>query len=308
MDLRALETFRAVVQTGGVARAATGMHRAQSSITVRIRQLESSLGVALFERDGRSLRLTAAGDVLFEYAGRLLDLAGEARDAVRQNTVGGRIRLGTMESLAASRLPAPLAEFHRRHPAAIVELQTAPSRELVVRMQGGGLDAAIVGDAVDGTRFDSTPLYHEELVLVSAAGCTWLDDPRQLSNKTLLVFHGLGCAYRRRLEEWLHALRVVPARTLEFASYHAILASAAAGVGVSLVPRSVLDVYPQREALATAPVPARVARLRTLLITPRGTHTPALTSLVKLLRSDAESATAKPPTRATSARRRARSS
>jgi len=64
MDLRELEAFQAVVEAGGVGRAALRLHRAQSSITARIRQLEASLGVALFERDGRALRLTAAGDAL----------------------------------------------------------------------------------------------------------------------------------------------------------------------------------------------------------------------------------------------------
>ncbi|WP_297921826.1 LysR family transcriptional regulator, partial [Metallibacterium sp.] len=79
-----MEAFQAVVEAGGVGRAARRLHRAQSSITARIRQLQASLGVALFERDGRALRLTAAGDVLLDYTGRLLGLAEEARAAVRQ--------------------------------------------------------------------------------------------------------------------------------------------------------------------------------------------------------------------------------
>ncbi len=287
MDLRELETFCAVVETGGVSRAAARLHRAQSSVTVRIRQLEMSLGVNLFERNGRVLRLTAAGDALLGYADRLLGLAEEARAAVRLDTVCGRLRLGAMESVAASRLPRPLAEFHHRYPEVMVELQTAPSRELIARLQAGTLDAAIVGDEVDNARFTRVPLYEEELVLVAAAGSALLEDPRRLNGKTLLVFYGQGCAYRRRLEQWLQTLRVVPARMLEFASYHAILAAAAAGVGVSLVPRSVLKIYPQRDALSLSEVPARVARLRTLLAMPRTLHSPTLTRLAEALRADA---------------------
>ena len=287
MDLRELEAFQAVVEAGGVGRAALRLHRAQSSITARIRQLESSLGVALFERDGRTLRLTAAGDALLGYADRLLGLAEEARVAVRLDAVCGRLRLGAMESVAASRLPHPLAEFHRRHPEVMVELQTAPSRELIARLQAGALDAAIVGDEVDNARFARVPLYREELVLVAAAGSPLPDDPRRLNGKTMLVFYGQGCAYRRRLEQWLQTLRVVPARMLEFASYHAILAAAAAGVGASLVPRSVLEIYPQRAALSLGKVPARVARMQTLLAMSRTLHAPALTRLADALRADA---------------------
>ncbi len=291
MELRELETFRAIVEAGGVVRAASRMHRAQSSVTARIRQLEASLGVQLFERDGRLLRLTAAGDMLLPYAVRLLGLAEEARAAVRMDSVCGRLRLGAMESIAASRLPGPLAAFHGRYPEVAVELQTASSRELIARLQAGGLDAVIVGDEVDDVRFTSIPLYQEELILVAAAGGPLLQNPKRLNGKTLLVFQGQGCAYRRRFEQWLQTLRVVPSRVLEFGSYHAILAAAAAGVGASLIPRSVLDIYAQREAVSWAEVPSRVAKLRTLLLMPMTTHAPALTRLVELLRADAAAQT-----------------
>lgn len=288
MELRELETFRAVVEAGGVGRAAERLNRAQSSITARVRQLEASLGVALFEREGRGLRLTAAGEALLGYTGRLLDLADEARAAVRDDSVCGRLRLGAMESVAASRLPLPLADFHREHPRVSVELQTAHSRELVARVQGGALDAAIVGDEVDDERFVRVPLYLEELVLVGSSGEALPRDPGALAGRTLLQFHGSGCAYRRRFEAWLLSRRAVPGRVLEFASYHAILASAAAGVGISLLPRSVLDTYPQRDALSVGRIPARVARVRTALVMQRGRHLPALTRLARHLRTDAQ--------------------
>lgn len=287
MDLREIETFRAVVDAGGVARASERLHRAQSSVTARIRQLEASLGVALFHREGRRLRLTEAGDTLLGYADRLLDLANEARVAVRGDALGGRVRLGTMESVAASRLPRPLADFHRQHPEVAVELQTAPSQQLLARLQEGSLDLVVAGDEVADSHFSSEPLYREELVMVGARDCLQLDDPRRLAGHTLLVIHGQGCAYRRRFERWLQSLRVVPGRMLEFSSYHAILASAAAGIGVSLVPRSVLHTYPQRDALSAREVPARIAQLCTLLVYPRQAHGAALRRLVACLREDA---------------------
>ncbi|MBN8736497.1 MAG: LysR family transcriptional regulator [Xanthomonadales bacterium] len=289
MELRELETFRAVVESGGMNRAATRMNRAQSSITARIRQLESSLGVPLFEHEGRRLRLTAAGDVLVGYTDRLLALADETRAAVRRDKVCGRLRLGTMESVAASRLPRPLAGFHQRHPEISVELQTAHSRELLARLQAGTLDVAIVSDEVDDERFASVPWHVEELVLVAAAGDA-VRDPRRMAGSTLLVFGGKGCAYRKRFEQWLQMLRVVPARELEFASYHAILAAAASGVGTGLIPRSVLDIYSQRDAVSVCKVPARIARVRTAVVTLRGRHVPALTLLVECLRDDFASA------------------
>lgn len=284
MNLRELETFRAVVEAGGVARAAQRLHRAQSSITARLRQLETSLGVTLFRRDGRRLVLTPAGDALTGYAERLLSLADEARAAVRRDGVCGRVRLGAMESIAASRLPHPLATFHRRHPSVAVELQTAPSQQLLSRLQAGELDLIVAGDDADRAQFVVKPLYRETLVLVAAAGRS-LDSAAlgRLAGDTLLVFHGQGCAYRRRFERWLQRRRVVPGRTLEFASYHAILASAAAGVGVCLVPQSVLDIYPQRDALSCCALPARHAQLPIMLIRRRDQHAPAVSQLAEHL-------------------------
>lgn len=287
MDLRELETFQAVVTAGGIGRAAARLHRAQSSVTSRIQQLEASLGVTLFHREGQRLRLTASGEALVDYARRMLELAEQARTAVRSGEAAGQLRLGSMESVAASRLPYPLAQFHRRHPRIWVNLQTASSRGLVADVQAGALDAAIVGEEVDATRLRSVPLYVEELVLVAARDSTLLQEPRRLADGTVLVYHSQGCVYRRRLEQWLETQRIVPARVLEFASYHGIFAAAAAGVGVSLVPRSVLEVFPQRDALSLREMPARLARIQTALIMPRARHLPALAKLEECLREDA---------------------
>src|SRR5262244_2760304 len=113
MDLSDLLIFRAVVQAGGITRAAERLNRVQSNVTTRIRQLEQDLGVALFVRDGKRLRLAPAGHLLLDYADRLLLLADEARNAVQDTRPRGLFRLGAMESTAAVRLPGPLAAYYR---------------------------------------------------------------------------------------------------------------------------------------------------------------------------------------------------
>src|SRR5882762_7087691 len=117
MDLADLQIFRCVVHAGGITRAAEQLHRVQSNVTTRIRQLETSLGVSLFSRNNKRLVLTPAGETLLGYAERLLNLAGEAREAVQPAVPQGRLRIGSMESTAASRLPLPLARFHQEWPA-----------------------------------------------------------------------------------------------------------------------------------------------------------------------------------------------
>src|SRR5258708_9628396 len=102
MDLSDLEICRAVVRKGGVTKAAESLHRVQSNVTTRVRQLEADLGVALFIREGKRLHLSPAGQILLDYANRLLELAMAARDAVQDAKPRGLFRLGAMESTAAA--------------------------------------------------------------------------------------------------------------------------------------------------------------------------------------------------------------
>src|SRR5262249_36722278 len=116
MDLSDLLIFRAVVQAGGSTRAAERLYRVQSNVTTRVRKLEADLGVALFIRNGKRLQLTPSGQVLLDYADRLIDLAQEAREALHDQEPRGLLRLGARESTHSGRPPRPLSENLQRHP------------------------------------------------------------------------------------------------------------------------------------------------------------------------------------------------
>src|SRR5262249_23443707 len=168
MDLTDLRIFRSVVREGGVTRAAARLHRVQSNVTTRIRQLEEDLGVALFIRARKRLHLAPAGQVLLDYADRLLALADEARAAVRDQRPRGVFRLGAMESTAAVRLPGPLAEYHRRHPDVTLELRTGNPQTLAAAVLAGELDAALVAEPIARAPFAKGAAFWEELGLVAA--------------------------------------------------------------------------------------------------------------------------------------------
>src|SRR3978361_219756 len=142
MDLSDLRIFSTVVREGSVTRAAERLHRVQSNVTTRIRQLEEDLSVPLFIREGKRLHLAPAGQVLLDYAERLLALADEARGAVQDARPRGTFRLGAMESTAAVRLPALLTEYHKRHPGVVLELRTGNPVGLGSAILAGELAAA----------------------------------------------------------------------------------------------------------------------------------------------------------------------
>ena len=105
MDLSDLKIFSAVVREGSVTRAAQRLYRVQSNVTTRIRQLEEDIGVSLFIREGKRLHLSPAGQVLLDYADRLLALAEEARNAVQDPRPRGIFRLGRWKAPPPSACP-----------------------------------------------------------------------------------------------------------------------------------------------------------------------------------------------------------
>src|SRR5438128_2244352 len=124
MDLVELQIFKTVAEQGGITRAAAALHRVQSNVTTRVKQLEAHLGTKLFHRQGRRLVLSSEGKVLLAYADRLLRLSSEAQAALKGHGPHGLFKLGTLESTAATRLPPVLARYHRGYPAVRLELVT----------------------------------------------------------------------------------------------------------------------------------------------------------------------------------------
>lgn len=265
MDLAALHIFRTVARTGGIIRAAEQLHRVQSNVTTRIKQLEEDLGTPLFLREGKRMQLSPAGKILLEYANRLLALADEARLAVQDTTPRGTLRLGAMESTAAARLPAPLGEFHARFPEVSIELHTGNPQQLLSQVISGELDAALIAEPVSDPRLEAVAVFQEELVLVARHGHPPISSPRHVATRTLLAFHP-GCPYRMRLENWFQRGGVMPERIVEVASYHAILGCTIAGMGVALMPRSVLDTYTESAQLSIHQISPPFRNAKILLV------------------------------------------
>ncbi|WP_457868225.1 LysR family transcriptional regulator NmoR [Pseudomonas aeruginosa] len=243
MDLSSLEIFRAVAHEASVTRAAQRLQRAQSNVTTRIRQLEEDLGVELFLRDGKRMSLTERGSEFLAYAEQLLALADEARQSMHPAEPGGRLRLGSMESTAASRLPALLASYHKACPRVALEVSTGTSRALFDGVRARRLDCALVAAGpgwageLDGSGLRGEPLFREELLMILPAEHPPVHDVAELRLRTLAGF-ARGCTYRQLAEDSLGT----PLTVQEVGSYHAILACVAAGACVGVLPRSVLQL------------------------------------------------------------------
>jgi DNA-binding transcriptional LysR family regulator len=269
MDLVELQIFKAVAEQGGITKAAAALHRVQSNVTTRVKQLEEHLGTKLFHRQGRRLVLSSEGKVLLAYAERLLRLSSEAQAALRGHGPHGVFRLGTLESTAATRLPVVLARYHRSYPAVRLELSTGTSGALVDRVLRGEIEAAFVAEPFPAKNLETLHAFSEELVLITPKDHPRVASPKDIESRVVFAFT-TGCSYRRRLEAWLGRASVVAERVMEYGSYHAITACVAAGSGIAVVPKSVLRATGMEAQLAVHPLPPRIAQARTMLVWPRG--------------------------------------
>lgn len=285
MDLPSLRIFRAVAREGGVTRAAEHLHRVQSNVTTRVRQLEEEMGVQLFIRTGKRLHLSPAGHVLLGYADRLLDLAQEARDAVQDARPRGLFRLGAMESTAAVRLPGPLSDYHHRYPAVTLELHTGNPHQLATAVLAGELDAALAAEPLADAPFEKIPVYEEDLVIVASADHPPIG-PLGDTPRTILAFEQ-GCPHRKRLEDWFARRGAMPERTIEMSSYHAMLGCIVVGMGIALLPRSVLATFPEAKRLSLHDLPKGQDTAQTILFWRKGARSPKIDALIEVLNGPA---------------------
>lgn len=238
MEIQILRTFLAVAETGTVARASEKLHTVQSNVTTRIKSLEQELEVALFERRRSGMILTAAGEHFLPYAQRVLRDAEDARQAVSGFSHRAHLlRLGSMETTLALRLPSYLSRFRSAHPGLLLRLRAGPSDELVSRLLDRELDLAFVGGAVLHPDLHAQPVFHEEMVLVLPKGCSGPDDARRLP---MAVFRH-GCSYRTFTLDWMRKAGLGPNEIFELGTLDGILGCVAAGIAATCLPHAVLE-------------------------------------------------------------------
>lgn len=275
MELIDLLTFSAVARNGGITRAADELKTVQSNVTQRVKALEAEMGVALFERHSRGMTLTGAGRRLLPYAQRMAALSREAMLATRDDgEPKGPLAIGSMETTAAVRLPPLLAEFHRRFPAVQLTLRTATTADLVASILDGALDGAFVAGPIEHVDLLSTVAFREELVLVTAKRFTSLAALRAgtpESGPTALVFR-TGCTYRQRLEQLFSDFGWPSATRFELGTLDGMIGCVAAGVGVTLLPRAVVERSELRKDVSTHALDTSWSNVDTLFIQRRSAH------------------------------------
>lgn len=278
MDLVALQIFKTVAEAGGITQAAARLHRVQSNVTTRVKQLEQRLGTPLFHRQKRRLVLSAEGRTLLGYAERLLRLSSEAEAALRNGAPRGMLRIGALESTAATRLPPVLARYHLAYPDVRLELVTGTSGALVGKVLSSEIEAAFVAEPFTAQGLETQHCFTEELMLIVPRGFAAIRSAKDAAHLPVLAF-AAGCSYRRRLEAWLGRSGIAPERVMEYGSYHAIVACVAAGAGIAVVPRAVIRALRPEKQVRIHSLPKDIALAKTQLVWRQGQGSIALDAL-----------------------------
>lgn len=266
MDARDLATFEAVARLGGIGRAARELNTVQSNVTQRVRRLEQTLGVSLFERSRAGTRLTSAGERLMPYATRVDALLDEAGRAARDDGAPrGTLTVGSLETTAALRLSPLLASYVQAYPGVDFVLRTGTTAEMVERVLDRELEGAFVCGPVVHPQFVSTQAFTEDLALLSAPTERTLAAVLRQPDLRLVILRA-GCSYRQRLEELLARRGVVGLRRLEFGTLEAILGAVAAGLGITLMPRALIGPAWRGGRIRAHRLPASEARVQTMFV------------------------------------------
>lgn len=255
MELRHLRYFEAVARYSHVTRAAAELHIAQPALSKQISQLEQELGVALFDRVGRNVRLTEAGEALLPHARAVMAQveAGRAEMAERIGLRRGRATIGTPPTVGTKLLPPVLAAFNRQYPGIELRLHEAGVQTLLDLLETGLTDVAVVTLPVEDEQLTVMPLFTEEMVVA-----VWREhhlagqeevEIRQLQHEPW-VLSPQNYELREATLSACLAAGFAPRVVLDGGETDILLRFVAAGIGVALVPRLAMlgasDLVPLR--------------------------------------------------------------
>jgi DNA-binding transcriptional LysR family regulator len=247
-ELRQLRTFQAVAARQSVTRAAAVLGYAQSSVTAQIQALEEDLGVQLFDRIGRRVELTNAGQMMASYTDRILSLASEARTVVGNGRKpSGVLTIGASETLLTHRLPRVISRFQKMHPQVEISVIAADNCEFHAGQLklDSSIEIAFVLDQQhkSGNLIVETLSTEDVLILVSPghrlASVNRLNADMLRDEQVLLTER--SCGYRVLFERVVSEAGAALNKTLALPSIEAIKRCASAGMGVAVLPRIAVE-------------------------------------------------------------------
>ena len=283
LELRQFETFYWIVRLGGFHAAAARLNLTQPTISARIKELERSLGVRLFDRNGRNVRLSAVGAVVLDRVEKVLLSVDDLRARFRaEDPLRGLLRLGAPDSFALMCLSELLSVLERTHPELKVAVTVDNAMALAQRLEDGALDLAYIVHARSYPRLQAEPLGAQEITFVASPR---LELPhRTLTPRDLAQHHIFTNPAPSNLSSvltsWFRGSGLSPARLSTCNSLPVIANLIAEGVGISLLPDGIVEERVAHGALRRLRVRPQLPRQRMFAAYRKGGRTRAIAEII----------------------------
>nr|WP_315592106.1 LysR family transcriptional regulator [uncultured Cupriavidus sp.] len=279
MDLRQLQQFVVLAETGNFHRAAERLHMAQPPLSISIRKLEESLGTPLFIRTTRGVRLTQAGEAALADARRALFHVGQARAAAQSAAHGerGALRIGFVGSATYALLPRLIPAFRSAHPGIELILHESTSAAILDRIERGQLDAGLVRFPIlNSGPFQLLPLESDSFVAAVPAESRFAARDtialKALANEPFIMHPAADVPNLRAVAMLLcQQAGFVPRITQEAVQVQTIVSLVESGLGVALVPGVTARYTNRRVRFLRLSSPRPATRIGIALATPQDT-------------------------------------
>ena len=254
-----LALFHAVARHGGISRASAALHISQPAISRQIGELERALGVRLLDRLPRGCRLTEAGTILAEYAGRWRLLESEAERALEEfrGMKRGRLAIGASMTIGAYLLPKVLTEFHRRVPGIELQIQIANTHSIRRALLDRSIELGLTEGLIQAEELSTELFFEDELVAIANENHRLLKLP-SVSIKDIarepFILREEGSGTREVVERALGQKGIQIKPLLSLASPEAIKNCVASGLGVAIVSRLLVEADIKSGNLAIIPI------------------------------------------------------
>lgn len=242
MDFQRLKTFQTVATLMNFNRSAEVLHYAQSSVSAQIKALEGEVGVLLFNREGKKVSLTEAGEKMLKYADRILSMGEEAMaDVNGRRELEGRLTLRAPQTVATWYLPLVLAAFQPRYPKVRLDVNSCAFHSLEKELRIGSVDVAfLLTESVQAAGLKVEMLATEELIVVSAPGY-FLTERERVGFRDLdecpVFLPKADCGYRMPFDQALTTGRMHSPMIMEFNCIESIKRCVKQGLGVTVIPK-----------------------------------------------------------------------
>lgn len=254
MDLIQLRTFYEAANCGSLTGASETLCTSQPAISRQITTLEKELGLSLFSRHSRGVRLTEAGRCLFEYVEKSLKLLENAQRALAElrDLESGMITIGASTTIGNYLLPAWLARFSRLYPKINVSLQVENSNKVILSVLEGKLDIGLIAGPVNSPELCQEYLLDDDVILLVGPEHSWLNDrpifPAALQDE-VLILRETGSATRQAIEVHLEKEKIRPSKTIVLGNTEAIKRAVMAGMGVAFLSKSTVPIELEHELI-----------------------------------------------------------